>query len=182
VGKTLWTENRAESVYELRSAARGRRLDLSGLPLKDVDLLADWPELRYLKELDLSKYEALENVDGVSGLTCLRRILLRECGALSNVNGLAGLLLLDEVDLFLCESLANVNALAGLTQLTRLDLSFCSSLPDVNILAGLTQLTVLHLDWCSRCKLNCPESAKGINVVNLFSIMRSSYIHDITYP
>ena len=113
--------------------------------LRNLDAVA--PALRRVNPgtLSLSDSAALQNVDGLKGLTGLRTLDLSECDALENVDGLKGLTGLQSLDLHLCKALENVDGLKGLTGLQELDLRYCDALQNVNVLKGLTGLQSLDL-------------------------------------
>jgi hypothetical protein len=100
-----------------------------GLAIRDVAEISR--PLHWLKprSLDLRGCEALQNVNGLKGLTNLQSLDLSECFALENVNGLEGLANLQSLDLSYCRQLQNVDGLKGLAKLEVLDLSFCEKLP-----------------------------------------------------
>ena len=60
---------------------------------------------QYTWRLHLRGCLALQNVDGLQGLTALEVLYLRDCPALQNVDGLKGLTTLRELDLRDCPKL-----------------------------------------------------------------------------
>jgi hypothetical protein len=113
--------------------------------LQNVDGLQG---LTSLQSVVLSFCDALQNVDGLQGLTSLKSLYLSSCGALKNVDGLQGLTSLQSLYLSGCDALKNVDVLHGLTSLQSLNLSMCGALQNVDGLQGLTSLQSLNLSMC----------------------------------
>ena len=156
------------------SAARLQDLPLTGLSirdersLRDLSLLASFPELT---RLDLTRCSALESLRGIAGLsrldsltltlcrdladldgiehcTNLRRLDLRGCRALRSLSPLQTLTTLTDLNLNACSGLVSVDGLERSTALTSLDLRYCSSLRSLRGLSGLTNITSLSLEHC----------------------------------
>lgn len=129
--------------------------DTKARKLRNLDAVA--PALRRVNPTELSFRfcYALENVDGLEGLSNLRKLDLAACESLRNVDGLERLSGLRELDLATCVSLQNVNGLKGLSSLRSLDLRICRSLQTVDGIKGLTGLQTLLLYDCP----NISESA-----------------------
>ena len=125
------------TVITIQAGSRDSRLSkLSAL----LPQLADLPSLKYL---NLSNNYTLTDLRGLSDLTGLRTLNLRNCDItdLSPLSGLTGLrhLVLKENN-----SLLDLSPLSGLTGLTALNLRH-NDISDLSPLSGLSSLTFLDL-------------------------------------
>lgn len=100
-----------------------------------------------LRELALSDFEELEDLEPLTRLTSLERLNLDGCKALRDVGPLAKLTHLTSLDLSGCESISDLTPLTDLP-LTELSLSECSRLPDLAPLVRIISLTSLDLSEC----------------------------------
>ena len=119
-------------------------------PLRNLDALI--PALRRINPEVLYLFDcpALQNVDGLKGLSALQTLGLSACIALQDVDGLKGLPALQWLDLTGCPALQDVDGLKGLTALRWLTLSGCPALQNVDGLKGLTALQFLSLPRCPK--------------------------------
>jgi hypothetical protein len=97
--------------------------------LRDLDSVAS--ALRRVQPTTVILFNcyALQNVDGLRGMTKLRDLNLIGCTALQNVDGLRDLTGLRRVELSVCTHLKDIGALHSLTGLKKLDLLECRAIP-----------------------------------------------------
>ena len=105
--------------------------------------------LSALRKLYLDRCHALENVDGLQGCVSLEHLWLFNCTVLRDVNGLRDHPALQELLLRECPALENAEAIGGLTSLRECFLVECTALRDVGFLSGLARLHYLDLSGCS---------------------------------
>src|SRR5690606_12952399 len=91
--------------------------------------------------LDLISTNSVQTVDGIAGLTNLKKLQFGKC-----------------------ERIRNVGPLSNLTNLTELNLTGCKSLKNVNILSKLTNLSSLKIVNCNN--LNMEEVEKLTKLIN----------------
>ena len=145
--------------------------------LRNLNALA--PALRRVSpySLNLSGCTALQNVDGLKGLTALGKLNLSACPALQNVNGLKGLTALWHLDLSDCSALQNVDGLNGLASLQHLNLRDCPAVQNVDAIKGLTALQGLILDGCPT--LQNVEILKRLTVLDFLRLSDCPMLRDV---
>ncbi len=120
---------------------------------------------------------ALENVDGLAGVTALRLLALYDCLSLQNVDGLKGLTSLGQLEITGCRALNNIDVLKGLTGLKGLSLRGAVLIRNVDVLKGLTALTQLDLSYCRA--LESVGGLKGLPSLIKLSLEACSELHDV---
>ena len=137
-----WNDARDElGQMDIAKAVQLRNLDALAPALRRVN-----PEI-----LDLGNLPALQNLDGLKGLTALRELVLYGCDALENVDALKSLTRLEKLCINNCRVLRNVDV-QGLAELRQIVLFDCTALHDVN-LEGLTKLRRLDIYGCSNLQI-----------------------------
>ena len=97
------------------------------------------------ESLRLEYCPALQNVDGLKGLTSLKNLSIIDCPVLQNLGGLKGLVSLKSLFIYGCPALQNTNALNELPGLRWLTLTHCTWLRNADALKDLTRLEELKL-------------------------------------
>jgi len=134
LGARVWAAARNDWRLVFNSAiwkSRPTECKLDGAKvgeLRNFDAVA--PALRRVnpKEIVVGNYHALQNVDGLKGLTGLQTLFLTDCDTLQNVDGLKELAGLRMLGLAGCTALRNVDVLEGLPGLQTLFLNSCSKI------------------------------------------------------
>ena len=111
------------------------------------DILRGLSSLTALQTLDLRNCEGFEDVQALSSLTALQTLDLSYSGV-SDVRGLSSLTALQTLKLRDCEFLEDMSGLSSLTALRTLDLSCCEGVADEQFLYSLTGLETLDLSGC----------------------------------
>ena len=101
--------------------------------LRNLDAIASALRRVNPQNITLNRCTALENLDGLKGVTRLQTLTLSGCDALQNVDGLKGLTGLQALDLRYCAALENVTALKGLAALKELNLDACKKVPPAQV-------------------------------------------------
>ena len=145
--------------------------------LRNLDAVA--PALRRVnpERITIHECSALENVDGLKGLTGLQALDLHYCTALQNVDGLKGLTSLRTLDLSFCYTLQKVDGLKGLTSLKTLDLRACYALQNVDGLKGLAGLQTLELTTC--VTLQNVDGLKGLTGLQTLDLRVCSALQNV---
>jgi len=139
------------------------------------------PALRRVNPEQMIIYEctALENLDGLKGLTGLQRLDLSDCPALQNLDGLKGLPGLQRLDLSHCHALQNVDVLKGLTGLQTLYLVSCAALQNVDGLKGLTSLQKLYVSSAALHNVDVLKGLTGLQELNLIGCRALQNVDDL---
>lgn len=130
--------------------------------LRNLDTVANALRRVNPKSLDLYECSALQNVDGLKGLTKLDSLSLARCDGLQNLDGLKGLTTLrilrvggSDRHKYPRQGLVtwkDVDALKGLTNLKDLELECWHDLQDLDGLKGLTKLIRLEVSHATHLK------------------------------
>ena len=102
-----------------------------------------------IRDLNLSFCSKLSHVDGLTGLSKLRRLFLQNCIRLRKVDALSMVSNLVQLDLRSCVKLSSLNPLATLKELKLLEISHCPRITDIQALSLLTKLTDFTASYCS---------------------------------
>ena len=97
--------------------------------LRNLDTIASALRRIRPKQINLTGWPLLENVDGLNGLDRLEYLFINDCPALQDVNGLSSFASLKLLSVSNCSSLRNVDGIKGLTGLRGLDLDGSNGIP-----------------------------------------------------
>ena len=182
VQNTEWTMDSVKR-WQLRNlnavASSLRRVNPAVLYLNDCAALQNVNGLKgitKLRKLSLTNCQLLRNVDALKSLTALDSLYLCDCPELQDVNGLKGLTKLQQLSLESNRSLKNVDGLDSLTGLQRLSLDNCRALQNVDGLKGLAGLQRLSLVNC--VSLQNMNGLKGLTGLQQLSLNHSGSLRD----
>ena len=127
---------------------------------------------------------ALQNVDGLKGLTALEWLELNECTVLRNVDGLKGLPSLRRLDILGAKALQNLDGIKGLKTLDWLTLNGCTALQNVDALQDLTALRTIELYGCTALKnvdgLKKLKSLQELDLTSCFELQNIDVLKGLT--
>lgn len=132
-----------------------RHINPEVLTLWDCRALEDLNGLKGLtaiRALTLCNATALRDVDALADLRSLERLSINGCGALRDVNALRRLVGLRSLQLSGCPALINAGALKELTALPEIVLVDCPALETLDGLERLTELTWIDVHACRALK------------------------------
>jgi len=181
LGARVWAAARADwrLVFKAGSwKSRPAKWKLDGAKageLRNLDAVA--PALRRVnpEQIAIAHCVALENVDGLKGLTGLQLLNIFDCDALQNVDGLKGLTRLQLLALCDCDALQNVDGLKGLSGLQTLALFDGAALQNVDVLKRLTGLQTLFLDGSAALQnVDLLKGLTGLQTLNLYDASKIS--------
>jgi Leucine-rich repeat (LRR) protein len=153
--------------------------------LQNFDVLANALRRVNPNQLSISVgCEALQNVDGLKGLTALEWLDLMTCTALQNVDGLKSLPSLRRFDIHGAKTLQNLDGIKGLKTLDWLTLNGCTALQNVDALQDLTSLRTLELYGCTALKnvdgLKKLKSLQALDLTSCFELRNLDALKGLT--
>lgn len=174
-------DDKAGQLRNLDTVASAlRRVQPGSLVFGDCPALQNVDGLRGLTSLWHLRFgdcPALKNVDGLQGFSALVRVEFGDCPVLQNLDGLKGHASLLKLFFGDCPALKNLDVLKGFPSLMEFEIGGCPALRDLNVFKGLSHLELLALTDCSA--LQNLDGLKGLPKLGLLVIINSSALQNL---
>lgn len=121
------------SILEKLTQIKKLQLSCSSSNIKEFPF---YESFQQLEVLDLGSNMELLDVENISKLTSLRKLIIANKKELNNFNSLAILTQLAYLDVSNCEKIDSIDFVANMNQLTYFDFSYCKNVKNISALSG----------------------------------------------